>query len=156
VFYDELDLPPSKVRIKRGGGSGGHNGIKSLDAHIGQNYRRVRIGIGHPGHKDRVPAYVLHDFGKDDRRRIDTLLGAMADHLPRLLSGDESGFMSLSMQALDDPGSGTKPAKRTGDSSTNAPVAAPTKVIGKGPPTALGAALSRLLNRGKSSPDHDD
>ena len=61
VFYDELDLPPSKVRIKRGGGSGGHNGIKSLDAHIGQNYRRVRIGIGHPGHKDRVPAYVLHE-----------------------------------------------------------------------------------------------
>ena len=158
VFYDELDLPPSKVRIKRGGGSGGHNGIKSLDAHIGQNYRRVRIGIGHPGHKDRVPAYVLHDFGKDDRRRVDTLLGAMADNLPRLLSGDESGFMNLSMQVLDEPASGARPAKGGSGSrsGTNAPVAAPTKVIGKGPPTALGAALSRLLNRGKSSLDQDD
>ena len=82
----------------------------------------------------------------------------MADNLPRLLSGDESGFISLSMQALDEPASGAKPAKGGSGSrsGTNAPVAAPTKVIGKGPPTALGAALSRLLNRGKSSPDQDD
>jgi hypothetical protein len=80
----------------------------------------------------------------------------MAHNLPRLLSGNESGFMSLSMQGLDDPASSAKPAKRSDGSGTNAPVAAPTKVIGKGPPTALGAALSRLLNRGKSSPDQDD
>ena len=99
---------------------------------------------------------MLHDFGKDDRRQVDTLLGAMADNLPRLLSGDESGFMSLSMQALDEPASGANPAKGGGGSGTNAPVAAPTKVIGKGPPTVLGAALSRLLNRGKSSPDQDN
>ncbi|MAH87459.1 MAG: aminoacyl-tRNA hydrolase [Kiloniella sp.] len=167
VFYDELDLPPSKVRIKRGGGSGGHNGIKSLDAYVGQNYRRVRIGIGHPGHKDRVPAYVLHDFGKEDRAQIDTLLDAMGNHLPRLLKGDESGFMSLSMQALEDPVRGRQPGVSSGSplaakadqhqwKKATKPGSAPTKIIGKGPPTALGAALSRLLNRGKSSPEDKD
>ena len=68
VFYDELDLQPAKVRIKRGGGSGGHNGIKSMDAHIGQNYRRVRIGIGHPRPQGPgLRATCLHDFGKDER-----------------------------------------------------------------------------------------
>jgi peptidyl-tRNA hydrolase, PTH1 family len=154
VFYDELDLQPAKVRIKRGGGSGGHNGIKSMDAHIGQNYRRVRIGIGHPGHKDRVSGYVLHDFAKDERARLDVLMSAMADNLHRLLDGDESGFMSLSMQAIasdrisarlkskppETPGSG--PSQRSVE-----PASLPPATIGKGPPTALGAALSRLLNR---------
>ena len=143
VFYDELDLRPAKVRIKRGGGSGGHNGIKSLDAHIGQNYRRVRIGIGHPGHKDRVAGYVLHDFGKDERAQLDVLLSAMADNLQRLLDGDESGFMSLSMQALV-PDRGAQ--RREKPAASPAAMGQPT-TIGKGPPTALGAALSRLLNR---------
>ncbi|MDG1414013.1 MAG: aminoacyl-tRNA hydrolase [Alphaproteobacteria bacterium] len=151
VFYDELDLQPSKVRIKRGGGSGGHNGIKSLDAHIGQNYRRVRLGIGHPGHKDRVAGYVLHDFGKDERAQLDVLLSAMADNLQRLLDGDESGFMSLSMQALA-PDRGAqrreKPSVSPGASAgASSEVPAQPTTIGKGPPTALGAALSRLLNR---------
>ena len=146
VFYDELDLQPSKVRIKRGGGSGGHNGIKSLDAHIGQNYRRVRIGIGHPGHKDRVSGYVLHDFGKDERAQLDVLLSAMADNLQRLLDGDESGFMSLSMQALN-PDRGAQKNEKPAASPAKSPGESQPATIGKGPPTALGAALSRLLNR---------
>lgn len=157
VFYDELDLPPSKVRIKRGGGSGGHNGIKSLDAYIGQNYRRVRIGIGHPGHKDKVAAYVLHDFGRAQRADIDVLLSAMSDHLPRLIDGDESGFMSLSMQALTPTRqSDSKPPEAAKQqASKQAPPAKP-KTIGNGPPTALGAALSRLLNRGDDSKKDKD
>ena len=146
VFYDELDLQPAKVRIKRGGGSGGHNGIKSLDAHIGQNYRRVRIGIGHPGHKDRVSGYVLHDFGKEERAQLDVLLSAMADNLQRLLVGVESGFMSLSMQALN-PDRGAQRREQPAASSAKASGASQPATIGKGPPTALGAALSRLLIR---------
>lgn len=157
VFYDELDLTPCKVRIKRGGGTGGHNGIKSLDAHIGQNYRRVRIGIGHPGHKDRVAGYVLHDFGKEDRARLDVLLSAMADHLPRLLEDDESGFMSLSMQAVNpDQKRRSDPAPGPKATASGNPAAAKPSIIGKGPPTAMGAALSRLLNRGaKKDTDKD-
>ena len=157
VFYDELDLPPSKVRIKRGGGSGGHNGIKSLDAHIGQNYRRVRIGIGHPGHKDRVPAYVLHDFGKDDRRRVDILLGAMADNLPRLLSGDEIRVHEPVDAGAGRPASGAKPAKGGSGSS-----AAPMRRLRRRPRlSARGrpprwVPLCPLLNRGKSSPIKTD
>ncbi len=94
VFYDELDLPPSKVRIKRGGGSGGHNGIKSLDAHIGQNYRRVRIGIGHPGHKDRVHGYVLGNYAKSEIEPLTDMLGAIAAEAPWLAAGDDARFMS--------------------------------------------------------------
>ena len=149
VFYDELDLQPAKMRIKRGGGSGGHNGIKSLDAHIGQNYRRVRIGIGHPGHKDRVAGYVLHDFGREERARLDTLLASMADNLQRLLDGDETGFMSLSMQAMVPDRNSSPPQGDRGGSPEpkTRPAPPPPATIGKGPPTALGAALSRLLNR---------
>ena len=146
VLYDELDLAPGKLRIKTGGGSGGHNGIKSLDAHIGQNYRRVRIGIGHPGHKDRVSGYVLHDFGKDERAQLDVLLSAMADNLKRLLDGDESGFMSLSMQALNRD-RGAQKNEKPAASPAKSPGESQPATIGKGPPTALGAALSRLLNR---------
>jgi len=94
VFYDELDLLPGKLRVKRGGGSGGHNGIRSLDAHIDPDYWRVRIGIGHPGHKDLVSAYVLHDFAKADASWLGPLLEAIAAEIPRLISADEGGFMS--------------------------------------------------------------
>ena len=94
VFYDEIDLVPGKVRVKRGGGSGGHNGIKSLDAHCGADYRRVRIGIGHPGDKARVHNHVLGDFAKADEAWLDALLDAIADAAPMLAAGDESGFMN--------------------------------------------------------------
>src|SRR5579859_1600867 len=80
VFYDELDLAPGKIRIKKGGGSGGHNGIKSLDSHIGQDYWRVRLGIGHPGDKNLVSPYVLGDFFKADQVWLEPLLDGLARH----------------------------------------------------------------------------
>lgn len=94
VFHDELDLPPGKVRVKRGGSNAGHNGLKSIDAHLDRDYRRVRLGIGHPGQRDRVVAYVLCDFDKADHVWLGPLLEMIADSLPVLLAGDESCFTS--------------------------------------------------------------
>jgi peptidyl-tRNA hydrolase, PTH1 family len=94
ALHDELDLPLGKVRVKRGGGSGGHNGLKSLDAHLGPDYRRVRIGIGHPGDKDMVSDYVLSDFRKEEKAVKDLLIDAISRHIPLLLQGDEAGFMN--------------------------------------------------------------
>lgn len=94
VIHDELDLVPGKVRTKTGGGAAGHNGLRSTDAAIGQDYIRVRIGIGHPGDKSRVTPYVLGNFAKDERPLIEAVNDAVADALPALLSGDEAGFMN--------------------------------------------------------------
>jgi len=94
VFYDELDLAPGKCRVKTGGGTAGHNGIRSLHAHVGPDYTRVRLGIGHPGDKRLVSNYVLSDFAKADRDWLDDLLRGVADGAPALVSGDASGFMN--------------------------------------------------------------
>jgi len=94
VIHDELDLAPGKVRVKKGGGAGGHNGLRSIDSHIGRDYRRVRIGVGHPGDPDRVTGHVLRDFAKADRGWLDKLLDAVADALPLLVAGDDAGFMT--------------------------------------------------------------
>lgn len=100
VFHDELDLPPAKLRIKRGGGHGGHNGLRDVDNHIGKDYRRVRIGIGHPGHKDAVSGYVLHDFAKDEKQVIDEQISSLVDALSLLLEGKDAEVMSrLAMKA---------------------------------------------------------
>lgn len=93
VIHDELDVAPGRVKVKRGGGAGGHNGLKSIDAHLGQNYRRVRLGIGHPGDKDRVSGYVLADFAKAETW-VAPLIDAVAEALPKVLAGDEAGFMN--------------------------------------------------------------
>lgn len=106
VLYDELDLAPGKVRVKRGGGAGGHNGIKSLDAHCGKDYRRVRLGIGHPGDKARVQSHVLGDFAKADQDWLDPLLDAVGDHIAMLVEGDESGFMNKLALAVGDRAKG--------------------------------------------------
>ena len=94
VLHDELDLAPGRIRVKKGGGNGGHNGLRSLDQHIGKDYRRVRMGIGHPGDKDQVTGYVLKDFAKADHTWIKKLLDAVAGEFPRLVEGDDPGFMS--------------------------------------------------------------
>jgi PTH1 family peptidyl-tRNA hydrolase len=94
VMHDELDLAPGKLRVRQGGGSAGHNGIRSIDAHLGNGFWRVRIGIGHPGHKALVLNAVLGDFAKADASWLDPLLAAVADEMPQLLAGDANGFMS--------------------------------------------------------------
>ncbi|TQM92958.1 aminoacyl-tRNA hydrolase [Roseinatronobacter monicus] len=92
VFHDELDLAPGKLRLKQGGGHAGHNGLRSLHAHVGPEYARVRLGIGHPGHKDRVAPYVLSDFAKSDQDWLDDLLRGISDGAAALASGDGARF----------------------------------------------------------------
>lgn len=94
VLHDELDLPPGKVRVKTGGGHGGHNGLRSIDSHLGKDYRRVRLGIGHPGDKDRVSPYVLSDFAKADREWLEPLLEAVAKNAGLLVKGEDNQFMN--------------------------------------------------------------
>ena len=94
VFHDELDLDPFRVKVKSGGGAAGQNGIRSIIAHAGAEFRRVRIGIGHPGHKDRVTAHVLGNFAKADEERLADMLSDIADLAPLLADGDEPRFMS--------------------------------------------------------------
>jgi PTH1 family peptidyl-tRNA hydrolase len=100
VLYDELDLAPGKVRIKTGGGAGGHNGIKSLDAHCGKEYRRVRIGIGHPGAKELVHNYVLGDFAKSEHNWLEPLLDTIGDNAGLLARGDDNSFMNKTSLAI--------------------------------------------------------
>lgn len=94
VFHDELDLAPGKCRVKMGGGHAGHNGLRSMHQHVGENYQRVRLGIGHPGHKDRVAGYVLHDFAKADEVWLDDVLRGIGDGAPDLADGEASRFMN--------------------------------------------------------------
>lgn len=95
VFYDELDLARGKIRVRTGGGTAGHNGIRSIKAHLGENFRRVRIGIGHPGQKSRVQGHVLSDFSRADREQwVDELLDAISRAAPHLTRGEDAAFMS--------------------------------------------------------------
>lgn len=109
VLHDELDLAPGRLRVKQGGGVAGHNGLRSLDAHLGsRDFKRVRIGIGHPGHKERVTGHVLGDFHKADRPWLEAMLDGIAVAAPLLVAGDDAGFMNrvaLEMQpVLKGPG----------------------------------------------------
>jgi PTH1 family peptidyl-tRNA hydrolase len=94
VFHDEIELPPGKVRVKVGGGIAGHNGLRSISEHIGNDYRRVRIGIGHPGHKDLVEHYVLSDFAKSERASVEALTGILADNVDLLVRGEDPSFQN--------------------------------------------------------------
>ena len=121
IFYDEIDLAAGKLRVKVGGGSGGHNGIRSLDQHIGNSYRRVRIGVGHPGVKEMVHGHVLGDFSKADREWLDVLLDAVADGADLLARGDDSGFMNRVTLTLRDK------LRPTGDDDTPPPKQKPAR-----------------------------
>ncbi|EJN04385.1 aminoacyl-tRNA hydrolase [Phyllobacterium sp. YR531] len=94
VIYDELDLASGKVRVKTGGGSGGHNGIKSIDAHVGKDYRRIRIGIDHPGIKELVTHHVLGNFAKSDAEWLEPVLDAIAANADYIVKKDDAGFMN--------------------------------------------------------------
>lgn len=94
VIHDELDLAFGKLRIKIGGGSAGHNGLRSIDGNVDQNYKRLRFGIGHPGHKDLVSSYVLHDFSKAEMQMVEPLVDNIALAFPLLLQGKDADFLN--------------------------------------------------------------
>ncbi len=102
VVHDDIDLAPGKIKIKQGGGDGGHNGLRSIDQHLGRDYRRLRIGIGHPGHKDEVADYVLRNFSKNEKAWLEPLIDAIADEAELLVS-DEARFLTRIALILKPP-----------------------------------------------------
>ena len=104
VFHDELDLAPMKVKVKQGGGTAGHNGLRSIDAHLGPDFRRVRIGIGHPGHKDRVTGYVLGNYAKSEMDVLSDLLAAISAEADWLANRDDVRFMNEIARRMHDEG----------------------------------------------------
>ena len=113
VFHDELDLAPAKCRIKTGGGVAGHNGLRSISAHIGNDYKRVRLGIGHPGDKALVHGYVLSDFAKSEEPWVEALCEAIADNAALLVKGDDAGLQNRLHLAMEAKGFGA--VKRPGE-----------------------------------------
>jgi len=117
VFHDEVDLPPGKLRVKAGGGNAGHNGLRSISAHVGNDYRRVRIGVGHPGVKDLVYAYVLGDFAKSERPWVTALCDIIAENAELLARGEDATFQNRVHLAMDAKGfvEPTQPAAKPAD-----------------------------------------
>jgi len=114
VFHDELDLAPGKCRVKQGGGHAGHNGLRSMHQHISPEYQRVRLGIGHPGRKELVARYVLHDFAKADADWLDDLLRGISDGVNELAKGDTGRFMNaVALRTVPPRSSTAKPAEKT-------------------------------------------
>lgn len=122
VFHDELDLAPGKLRVKHGGGHAGHNGLRSIHQHCGEAYARVRMGIGHPGRKELVSGYVLHDFSKYDAQWLDDMLRGCSDGAGKLAAGDDAGFMNAVALRMAPP----KPKKPAKPSPESPPAAGPS------------------------------
>lgn len=140
VFHDELELPPGKLRVKQGGGHAGHNGLRDIDAHIGKDYWRVRLGIGRPHDKALVHKWVLSDFAKADAEWLETFLEAVARNTRLLVKGDQGGFMNrVSLATQPEKPARDKPAKARPEK----PAEAPEKPAG--PATALGDALRKAF-----------
>ncbi len=121
VFHDELDLLPGKLKVKTGGGNAGHNGLRSITAHLDNEYERVRIGIGHPGAKELVQSWVLHDFARADADWLEPLLDAMADAAPRLANGDAARFLTdiaRQRETADDQSEPAPPRRRQAEKGT--------------------------------------
>lgn len=136
VFHDELDLAPGKMRLKQGGGHAGHNGLRSIHGHLGDDYARVRLGIGHPGHKDAVAAYVLHDFAKTDQDWLEDLLRGISDGAAALAAGDGQKFMNAVSLRTAPPRSSTTQEKPKTAPAAPTPVAEDTR-----------SPMQRLLDR---------
>lgn len=144
VFHDELDLAPGKLRVKQGGGHAGHNGLRSIHGHIGEGYRRVRLGIGHPGQKHLVSHYVLQDFTRADAAWLDDLMRGIAEGAPDLAAGRNDRFLNAVALRMTPPrpGPATRPADRNSDPSrADPPEAQP------GPEPEATGPLRRLIDR---------
>ncbi len=115
VIHDEIDLPLGKVKVKRGGGAGGHNGLRSIDAHIGPDYWRIRLGVGHPGVKAAVKNFVLMDFAKEERKLVDEINEVCAENLPLLFSADENKYMNKINITLNPPPPKAEPKRDAGE-----------------------------------------
>ncbi|MGE0282940.1 MAG: aminoacyl-tRNA hydrolase [Rhizobiaceae bacterium] len=162
VLYDEIDLAAGKLRIKTGGGAGGHNGIRSLDQHLGPNYRRIRIGVGHPGVKELVHGHVLGDFAKSDKTWLDPLLDVIADNADMIVKADDSGLMNKVALAVgggsqgggpatgpvSDDGGSAKPAKKARSHIRQARPQKPAVAIPESGPMA--AMLKKLFGKGET------
>jgi PTH1 family peptidyl-tRNA hydrolase len=145
VFHDELDLAPGKLRVKQGGGHAGHNGLRSIHAHLGEGYARVRLGIGHPGHKDAVAGYVLHDFARADRDWLDPLLQGLSEGAPALAAGDGAGFQNAVALRTAPPRASTgRGAARASD---------PTPAFGDRPAAPSAPAAGAAGDRGRKGGD---
>ncbi len=145
VFHDEIDLAPSKLRLKAGGGHAGHNGLRSIHEHIGPHYDRVRMGVGHPGHKDRVPGYVLSDFAKADQDWLEDVLSGISDGIGYLAAGDGPKF--LNAVALRTSPARSSRQTKSGDDAKRTPIRqkAPEPEIAQD--DAQASPLQKLLNR---------
>jgi PTH1 family peptidyl-tRNA hydrolase len=141
VAHDEIDLPPGKFRMKTGGGTGGHNGLKSICAHMRDGYRRLRIGVGHPGRKEMVPSYVLKDFPKADYEWLEPMLDAFAEEAPLLVAGQDSAFASKVHERLS--GSSVGPKKTDTPAPAEAQPAPPAAQKPGGPFSALAQLLRK-------------
>lgn len=104
VFQDEIDLPPAKLRVKTGGGNAGHNGLRSISAHVGNEYRRIRIGVGHPGVQARVHSHVLQDFAKSEMPWVDAMCEAIAENAAMLARGEDASFQNKIHLVMDAKG----------------------------------------------------
>ena len=122
MFHDEIELAPGKVRVKIGGGIAGHNGLRSITAHVGNDYRRVRIGVGHPGVKELVHAHVLSDFAKSERPWVEALCDVIADNAELLAKGEDASFQNKVHLAHARPrASSTTRSRERGAAGSNAP-----------------------------------
>ncbi len=145
VFHDELDLAPGKLRVKKGGGHAGHNGLRSIHAHLGDAYGRVRIGIGHPGHKDAVAHYVLHDFAKADDAWLDDLLRGISDGAEALAGGDGARFQNaVALRMAPARNSGVEEAAKGAAGGTK-----PAAAKSRAEPEEPRSPLQRLVDRFK-------
>ena len=143
VLHDEIDLAPAKVKYKTGGGHAGHNGLRSIHDHIGPHYARVRLGVGHPGHKDAVPGYVLRDFAKADQDWLDDVLRGVSDGAPHLVADNSAKFLNAVALRVSPPRSGT---------GTKSQVEKPKPQAAKAPPPEpdtpdTRSALQKLVER---------
>ncbi|SEL88710.1 peptidyl-tRNA hydrolase [Roseovarius azorensis] len=141
VFHDELDLAPGRLRVKQGGGHAGHNGLRSIHSHIGEAYGRVRLGIGHPGHKDRVAHYVLQDFAKADAAWLDDLMRGISEGAPWLAQGKADRFLNAVANRVSPPRSSKTPDTSRTPEPERAPQNDPT------PSEDARSPLQRLMDK---------